>query len=128
MTKRAAILISSALTLLILTTDVFAQESVWQSYYTRGREAFAQGRYAEAENLFRAAIAEANRIKDSSVNAPNMMLDSLTALSNALNQQKKYAEAERVSKETLQLLTLLKQTETPEYGIALNNLGLVLTY
>ncbi len=41
--------------------SVFAQETSWEIYTDQGREAYEQHRYAEAEELFLAALKEAEQ-------------------------------------------------------------------
>lgn len=54
------------------------------------------------------------------------MLKTLNALGNTLQQEGKYADEERVTREYLQLFEMLKGKDDSDYTIGLNNLGLAL--
>ena len=117
-----------ALVLLISLTAFAAQESIWVTYMSGGMQAMERGNYADAEKLFRAAVTEAAKAGDSgNKNAPGMMLDSLEGLGGALRSQNKFADAERVVRESLQLLDMTTTDSDPKYSLTLNNLGLLLT-
>ena len=93
--------------LLVCSIATAAQESIWVTYMSGGMQAMERGNYADAERLFRAAVTEAAKAGDAgNKNAPGMMLDSLEGLGGALRAQNKFADAERVVRESLQLLEM----------------------
>lgn len=121
---------STIILALVLTTlsQSLAQDSIWVSYFAKGAEAFEEGNYVEAERMFRAAISEARKAaKSGSPNAIGMMSDSLSGLGAALSSQGRYADAESVIREQLQLLEVTHGESDPDYAKTLNNLGLVLS-
>lgn len=113
---------------LVVSISTTAQDSIWVTYMSGGMRALERGNYGDAEKLFRAAIREAAKAKDSgNKKAVGMMLDSLEGLGGALRGQKRYADAERVVRESLQLLEMATTDSDPKYSLTLNNLGLLLT-
>lgn len=106
--------------LLALSLSVYAQSTLWETYFQQGMTHFARGNYAEAERLFRLCVSEAAALKD-----PERMLETLNALGNTLSEAGKYGDAERVNRKYLELVELTSGENDPAYTIALNNLGLV---
>ena len=105
------------LILLICSIGAAAQESIWVTYMSGGMQAMERGNYADAEKLFRAAVSEAAKAGDSgNKNAPGMMLDSLEGLAGALRSQNKLADAERVVRESLQLLEMTTAESDSKYS------------
>ena len=117
----AVILIASGLTA--------AQDEILKSYLQSGIIALQQGEYSKAETLFRSALSE---IQNSSVSDETKMsatLVSLNGLAMALMNQQKYVEAESATRRQIQLLELSGKSENnSDYAVALNNLGLILSY
>src|SRR2546428_10752109 len=112
-----------------------AQESVFRSYMQSGRNAFELGNYAEAERFYRLAIKEVGLTTSAIANTETVsgavveqLLDALNALGSAYYAQRYYEDAERVIRKEIVLLEILPSYEKlPDYTLALNNLGLVLS-
>lgn len=116
------------LAIFLIASHALAQDSVWVSYFGSGMKAYEQGNYKEAERFFRAAIDEAKKAADAKhPRAVGMMSDSLSGLAATLGGQKRYADAENVIREQLQLLELATREGDPDYSKTLNNLGLMLS-
>lgn len=82
----------------------------------------AQGRYAEAEELFREAL-EIDRATIGEVH-PGYAID-LNNLAGAVRAQGRYAEAERLYREALEITRDVVGEGHPSYAIRLNNLAVV---
>ncbi len=74
-----------------------AQEGVWKRYLDAGIKAYKQGRYAEAEMSFHAALKEAERFGPED----SHLATSLNHLGEVYDAQGRYAEAERLHKRAL---------------------------
>lgn len=99
---------------------------MWSSYAQGGMNAFRRGDYAEAERLFRASITEAGKLNRGDKESADRMIVSLNGLGNALQQQGKFADEEKVNRTLLELMELARSEDDPEFAICLNNLGLSL--
>jgi len=94
-----------------------AQES-WESYNAAGLEAHEQARYAEAEELYLAALEEAEQFGDQDPR----LADSLNNLAFSYHGQGKYVEAEPLYQRALEINEALGR-EDPSTAINLNNLA-----
>ena len=80
----------------------------------------AQGKYAEAESLFRDTLKMYQRLfKD----AHPSVATSLNNLAGLLNDQGKYAEAEPLFRESLKMFQRLFKGVHPDLAASLNNLA-----
>ncbi|NOT48924.1 MAG: tetratricopeptide repeat protein [Acidobacteria bacterium] len=116
--------------LIVFATQIaIGQISVGATLFEGGMKAFTEGRYGEAERLFRLVIVEVEKeAKEGNPLAPGLMSDTLNALAGALHGQGKFAEAEKILQEQIQLLEKARIKSDSDYSqtsAALNNLGLL---
>lgn len=93
-----------------------------------GIRAYEVGHYAEAEQAFRAALVQAEKLnkgKEDKASSDRLLL-SLNFLGGTLQQLGKYAEAEQVTRRAVTLIESVRQENDPEIAVNLNNLGLIL--
>ena len=95
-----------------------AQKS-WKDYNDAGLEAHEQGRYAEAEELYLAALEKAEKFGDE--NAALSLI--LTNLAGLYHTQGKYAEAEPLFQRSLAIEEKALGSEHPNVAAVLNNLA-----
>ena len=96
-----------------------AQETLRRSYNDGGYKALKEGKYAEAEKLFRTAIQEAEsaQVQDST------LANSLNGLALTFYRQGKYPEAEPLFKRALQLNGRFSGADSANVAVVLNNLA-----
>jgi tetratricopeptide (TPR) repeat protein/CHAT domain-containing protein len=79
-----------------------------------------QGNYAEAERLYRRALA----VEEKALGATHLKVaQTLNGLANVYWEQGKYADAEELYKRALGISERARGPSQPEVGIVLNNLG-----
>ena len=78
-------------------TVVFAQDTDWERAMSEGMVAYQQGRYAEAERLFKAALEEAEKFESQDPR----LAESLSALAELYSTQSQYAQAEPLYRRAL---------------------------
>ncbi len=100
-----------------------AQETFWEEFYNSGLEAQKQARYAEAEELFFAALKEAESFGEKDTR----LATTLNELALLFTDQGKYAEAEPFFQRSIAIYEKALGTEHPDVTIILNNLGLLYT-
>lgn len=117
--------------LLVLATVSFGQLSVGGTLFYGGLKAYEDGRYAEAERLFRLVVVEVDKAaKEGNPLAPGLMSDTLNALALALHREGKFAEAEEILLKVIQLLEkerIESDSDFSQTSKVLNNLGLIYT-
>ena len=96
-----------------------AQERSWESYYEAGLEALEQARYAEAEDLFLAALEEAEKFGEQD---PRLAM-SLNNLALLYEDQGKNAEAGPLHERALVIYEKALGPEHPLVATSLNNLA-----
>jgi tetratricopeptide (TPR) repeat protein len=72
---------------------------MWERYNVAGQQAMGQGRHGEAENQFKLALTEAEKLGP----MDGKVVTSLNNLANCLRQQGKLAEAEPLYQKALDL-------------------------
>ena len=114
--KRAGAL---ALSVLALAVQVaFAQEALWETANAAGMKAYQEGRYAEAETQFLAALKEAEK---SGEEEDRRLATSLNNLANLYRAQGNYAQAEPLYRRALAFLTKAVGPDHPNVATALDN-------
>lgn len=108
-------------------TSTVAQEAIWASYVQGGFDAYNKGDYGKSEQLFRAALREAEKLNSGDKTSVDRRILSLNGLSVVLEKEGKYAEAEKSSWTLIELMESSRTEDDPEFAIALNNLGLILS-
>jgi tetratricopeptide (TPR) repeat protein len=109
----------------------FGQLSVGATLFEGGLKAYQEGRYGEAERLFRLVVVEVDKAaKEGNPLAPGLMSDTLNALALSLQGQGKFAEAEEILLKVIQLLEkerIESDADFSQTSKVLNNLGLIYT-
>src|SRR5215831_2077948 len=96
-----------------------AQPKSWEDYMAAGQSAYQQGRYAEAGELFEAALKEAEGfgLQD------QRLATSLNSLAVLYHVQGKYAEAEPLYKRALGIREKTLGPDHPDVASSLNSLA-----
>jgi tetratricopeptide (TPR) repeat protein len=97
------------------------QETLWQNYRAAGNAAALQGRYEDAENLFRAAIEQAERFGS----LDPRLADSLNQLAILYATQQKFAQAEPLFQRSLGVSVAALGPDHPDVAIVLRNMGIL---
>jgi tetratricopeptide (TPR) repeat protein len=97
--------------------------TAWENYTDAGRERDEQAHYAEAEELFFAALKEAESFGEKDTR----LATTLNDLALLYTDQGKYAEAEPFFQRSLAIWEKALGPEHPDVAIILNNLGLLYT-
>ena len=111
--------IVAILWVVLVSPQASAQGTAWKSNSAGGVKAFQQGRYAEAEKLFLAALEEA---KGFGPQDPRLAT-SLNNLAELYRAQGRYAEAEPLYKRALAIVEKALGVEHPHVATSLNNLA-----
>src|SRR5215468_3342090 len=98
-----------------------AQPKSWEDYMAAGQSAYQQGRYAEAGELFEAALKEAEGfgLQD------QRLATSLNSLAVLYHVQGKYAEAEPLYQRALRMREKALGPHHRDVATSLNNLALL---
>lgn len=112
--------------LLVLSSLVFpaqghGQETLWQRYKAAGNAAAQQGRYEEAERLFRAAIEQAEQFGT----LDPRLAESLNELAILYATQHKFAQAEPLFQRSLGVCVAALGPDHPDVAIILRNMGIL---
>ena len=91
----------------------------WDKYIDAGGKAYEQGKYAEAEKQFTAALKEAENFGEQDPR----LATSLNNLALVYHDQGKYAEAEPLYRRSLAIKEKALGSEHPRVATSLNNLG-----
>ena len=109
--------------------STFGQLTVGATLFEGGMKAYNEGRYSEAERLFRLVIVELDKAaKEENPMLAGLMSDTLNALAGALHGLGKLSEAEQVLLKQIQLLEkerIESDSDFSQTSAALNNLGLL---
>lgn len=116
------------MTMLAASVSALGQTEILKSYLQNGLVTLQQGKYPEAERLFRAAISEIGKTPLDLESRTSFTLVSLNGLGLALVNQQKYPEAETAARREIELMELSRSPDNPDYAVSLNNLGLILSY
>ena len=87
------------LCLVLLSPQASAQGILWETHNEAGNQFSQQGKYAEAEKQFLAALLEAEKFGS----ADRRLARSLTSLATLYRAQSKYAEAESLYRRALEI-------------------------
>ena len=108
-----------ALALVFVVGIASAQDSVRLAYFDAGKIAMKNGKYDEAERLFRSAIKEA----DSAGKQDDIYAQSLSYLGRVYWYKAKYAEAEPLIKRAIELEEKVEGTEGTNVAAMLGSLA-----
>jgi tetratricopeptide (TPR) repeat protein len=92
---------------------------LWQNYEDTGNEAYAHGRYAEAEQQFKSARTTADAF---GADDPRLAT-SLNSLGELYRAQGQHVEAEPLLKRALELREEILDSDDPHLAQSLNNLA-----
>lgn len=98
---------------------VSAQSILWKTYSDSGKQAYGRGNYVEAEKLFKAALKEAENLKDL-----ELIARSNDFLGGLYFQQDKYDEAEKFFLKSIESWEKQGLNDGDEITYPLSNLGL----
>lgn len=114
-------IVAAILSLLLWTTPTFPQATAWEQAIAAGMMAHQEGRLAEAEQHFVAAVAEAEAL---GVQDPRLA-GSLGGLAAVFYTQGRYAEAESLLQRALAIREKALGPKHPAIATSLNKLALV---
>src|SRR5215470_5523345 len=93
-----------------------AASDIWQNYEDTGNKAYAEGRYAEAEQRFKSALTAADAF-----GADNPRLaTSLNSLGQVYRAQGRHADAEPLLKQALGLREQILDSDDPGLAQSFN--------
>ena len=118
---KTCFLLVGVLSLLLWPAPCAAQETSWEKYNVAGMKAYEEGRYAEAEKRWLAALEEAEGFGPDD----ERLATSLNNLAALYNAQGKYAEAEPLYQRSLAIREKVLGAEHPQVATGLNNLALL---
>lgn len=107
------------LTVMLLATHASAQNTLWEKYNDAGKNAFQQGRYAETEKQFKAALKEAEQFGSED---PRLAA-TLNNLADVYRAQGKYALAEPLYQRALAIFEKAPGPEDSIVAVSLNRLA-----
>ena len=105
--------------LLLVSVQASAQDMFWRKYMEDGAKAHREGRYAEAEESWRAAVKEAERFGAED----QRVFLSFRHLLDLYHAQGRYAEAEPLAKRSLVIVEKITGPDHPLVAQSLNNLA-----
>ncbi len=117
MNRRTRWSLVGILCVLLLPTQASAQSTLWERYNDAGREAYQQGRYAEAEKQFIAAHEEAKKFGPEDPR----LATSLNKLAELHYTQGQYPEAEPLYQRSLAIREKALGPEHPDVATSLEN-------
>jgi len=106
---------------LLVPAQVGGQEALWQTYKAAGNAAAEQGRYGEAETLFRSAIEQAEGFGS----LDPRLADSLNELAILYAMQQKLSQAEPLFQRSLGVSVAALGPDHPDVAIVLRNMGIL---
>lgn len=107
------------LLLVLIVSPSCAHERLWESYRESGEKEYQEGRFAEAEKMFLAALHEAEKFGPEDPR----LARTLNNLAFLYVTQDQYAEAEPLLKRALAIRQQALGTEPAEVATSLNNLA-----
>ena len=111
---------AGVLCLALLSPTTYAQDNTkLEKSMAAGVKAYRQGRYAEAERQFKAAISEAEKFGEQDTR----FATSLEKLAEVYGAQGKYGEAEALFKRELAISEKALGSDHPNVALSLNNLA-----
>ena len=108
--------------ILCLASFAVAQDAAWEKYMKAATEAYQQGRSAEAEKQFAAALREAEKFGEQNPR----LATSLNNLAEIYRTQGKYAEAEPLYRRSLAIGKKALGPEHPNVAQSLKNYAALL--
>lgn len=126
---RKVFILTFAICVVFASHSAFGQPTIGATLFEGGMKAYNEGRYSEAERLFRLVIVEVDKAaKEGNPEVAGFMSDTLNALAGALHGQGKLSEAEQTLLKQIQLLEkerIETDSDSSQTSAALNNLGLL---
>ena len=105
----------------LVSPQASAQGTAWERHMAAGVKAYQQGRYADAEKSFQAAVKEAEGFEPQDPR----LATSLNNLAELYRYQGQYAKAESLYKRALSIWEKALGPEHPDVAQSLNNLGVL---
>ena len=121
MSSKAPWLFAGILFLLICSSASLAHDVLWESYIEAGKKSFQQSQYAEAEELFLAALKEAENLGS---NDPRLAT-SLHSLAVVYQYENKYDQALNLYRKALEINERTLGKEHPQVAGILNDLAML---
>ena len=107
------------LCLSLLSVTLSAQETVWEKYMGDAQKAYEQALYGEAEQLYLAALKEAENFEDED----RRLATSLNNLGRLYSAQGKYVQAESLYRRAVAVWEKTLGAEHPDVATGLSNLA-----
>ncbi|MBA3694415.1 MAG: tetratricopeptide repeat protein [Acidobacteria bacterium] len=105
---------------LIQTT--FSQEILYETYTERGKAAYSNGNFVEAEKLFKFALNEAEKL-----NNTELIASGSVNLGKLYHSQENFEKAEKLYLRATEIFNEIDGDDKERVAFALNNLGLLYT-
>jgi tetratricopeptide (TPR) repeat protein len=105
-----------------MSQTTFSQEILYNTFTDRGKTAFADGKFLEAEKLLQSALDEAEKLKN-----PELIASASTNLGKVLHSQEKYENAEKLYLRAIEIFDKIDGENQERSAFAMNNLGLLYT-
>lgn len=102
------------------TVPVGAQNTLWQKYTDAGVKAYNQGKYLDAERLFKESLVAAEAAGDE---GGIRMERSVCNLGTVYKEEAKYDEAEKMFRRAIQMIEKGNRVQKADMPMALNNLA-----
>jgi len=90
---------------------------MWERYNGSAQQALSQGNAVEAENFFRMALAEAEKLAPADIR----LTSTLNNLANCLRQQGRYGEAEPLYKRAISIREKTSGYHSKDLAVVLEN-------
>ena len=119
MNTRIRLSLVAVLCLVLVSTQASAQDTLWERYYTAGRQAYRQGRDAEAEKQLLAALQEAEKF----LPEDPRLVRNLNSLATLYIKLSSYARATTLIRRSLVIQEQVPGPEHPNLATTLNNLA-----
>jgi len=104
----------------VLGLSVSAQNTLYETYSGGGKAAFERGQIVESERLLKAALKEAENLKNN-----ELIADGSVNLAKVYQSQQKYDEAEKLYLRAIKIQEQIDGQESLSVSYALSNLGLL---
>ena len=123
-TKNARLNAVGALCLVLLWTQILAEETKWKESMTAATQALQQRRYTQAEQLLLAALREAKDFGEQD----SRLATTLNRLAELYRLQRKYEQAEPLYQRALKIREKALGPEHPDVATTLNNLAFLYAF